>query len=285
MDTRIHARFFRVTKPEVGVADFPEILKEVIALPNPGARELDLGEGVKARLERCTEDGDFLEGEFCRIQTQNIPPETGPDGLKPIKLEGGLGHVAAFRYHRPTRVLLLQRNIHSVTAARLALYLAATKPNRIFGFAPVLAKNAMDRFKAKEPRGFAVTFAGPKNLEALDDANIAAAQGAKLIAEAYGGIRVKIEVTVGRSRRKFLRKREILEDLGSLVDIDGVKALRVNAVGGGEDDMINFMKEQMQGEQILDLSDVDPDKNYEARKLFLRKVFSDNMGAVTKQFG
>ncbi|WP_309088075.1 DUF6731 family protein [Phenylobacterium sp.] len=274
-----------MTKPERGVSDFPDILTEVIAKPNPGARELELGEGVVARLERCKEDGDYLEGEFCRIQTQNIPPETGPDGLKPIKLEGGLGHVAAYLYHRPTRVLLLQRNIHSVTAGRLALYLAATNANRIFGFAPVLAKNAMDRFLAKEPRGFAVTFAGPENLEALDDANIAAAQGAKLIAEAYGGVRVKIEVTVGKSRKKFLRKQEILEDIGGLIDVDGVKALKVNAAGGGEDDMINFMKEQLQGEQVLDLPEGEPDKNYEVRRLFLRKVFSDNMKAINKQFG
>jgi hypothetical protein len=286
MDSRVHARFFRVSKPEVGVTDFPDILLEVIATAKAGDRERDIGEGVTVRLERCVANADYLEGEFCRVQTGNFPPQAGPDGLEVIPLGDGkgIGHVAAFSYHRPTRVLLLQRNINSVTSARLSLYLAATKSDRIFGLAPVLAKDAMQRFKSKNPRGFAVTFAGPENLDALDDAGISVAKGAKLIAEAYGGVRVKIEVTVGRSRKKWLQKDSILNDIGQLVDVDGVKRLKVNAAGGGEDDMINFLKEQMQEEQTLQLPEKSPTDNYEMRKLFLRKAFSDNFNRLYAQF-
>jgi hypothetical protein len=287
MDSRVHARFFRVTKAETGVTDFPDILLADAAAGKVGERQRDIGGGLLVRLEHCVTNKDTIEGEFCRVQTENFPPQTGLDGLEAIPLGKGkgIGHVAAFIYHLPTRVILLQRNINSVTASRVSLYLAATQADRLFALVPVLAKDAMQRFKSKEPRGFAVTFAGPENLDALDDAGIAAAKGAKLIAEAYGGVRVKIEVTVGRSRKKWLNKASILEELGQLVDVDGVKRLRVSAAGGGEDDLINFLKEQLQEEQVLSLPDGDPDGNYKARNLFLRKALSDNMAAINAQFG
>lgn len=275
-----------MSKADVGVTDFPDILLEDAADGKAGDRERDLGDGVKVRLEHCKARGDFLEGEFCRVQTENFPPQTAPDGLEAIPLgEGrGIGHVAAFIYHKPTRVLLIQRNMNSVTVNRLSLYLAVTAPNRIFAFKPVLAEDAMERFIEKSPRGFAVTFAGPDNLEAFDDMDIAAAQGAKLIAEAYGGVRVKIEVTVGKSRKKFLEKEALLEDLGQLIDLDGVKALKVNAAGGGEDDMINFIKEQLQTEKVLTLPEGNPGDNYTVRNLFLRTAFNANMKQLNAQF-
>src|SRR5687767_8480773 len=111
MDSRVHARFYRATKPSAGVADVDAILIAEAANGKVGDRERDLGDGVIVRLERCEQRGDFIEGEFCRIQTENIPPGVGPEGLEPIDLGGkGIGHVAAFLYHKPTRVLLLQRN-------------------------------------------------------------------------------------------------------------------------------------------------------------------------------
>lgn len=286
MDSRVHARFYRVSQPEAGVDDFPAVLEAEAKTGKAGDRERDLGEGVKGRLEECAWNGEFLEGQLCRIQSENIPPGVGPDGLEPLKLGGkGIGHVAAFSYHRPTRVLLLQRNVNSITSGRLSLLLAATKADRIFAFAPVLADDAMARFMAKEPRGFAVTFAGPDNLDALDVADIPAAKGARLIAEAYEGIRVKIEVSVGKSRKKHLEKNQILEDLGHLVDLDGVKMLKVKAADAGEDDLINFLKEQLQAQDTLKLPEDDPAGNYEVRKKFLRKVFSDNMAGINAQFG
>jgi hypothetical protein len=286
VDTRVHARFYRVSKPEAGVTDFAEVLLGEASKGKPGDRERDIGGGIVARLEHCSEDGDAIEGEFCRVQSQNIPPQTGPDGLLPIKLEaGGIGHVAAFRFHKPTRVLLLQRNVSSLTAARLGLFLASTKADRLFAFNPVLAKDAMQRFMDRKPRGFSVTFAGPENLESLDDAGIPAAHGARLIAEAYDGVRVKIEVSVGRSRKKWLGKDSIFAALGALVDADGVKGLKVKADKNGEDDVINFLKEQLHGEDTLDLPEGDPEGNYTRRKLLLRKLFSDNMGTIMAQFG
>jgi hypothetical protein len=284
MDSRVHARFFRISPPEKGAPDFPDILKAIHDGTTAGQRERDIGDDVKVRLERLGEHGKFLEGELCRVQTANFPPHTNADGLKPMVVAagGGLGHLAAFSYHIPTRTLLLQRNLQSVTVTRLALYLAATKADRLFHLRPLLASDAMARFAKKKPRGFLVTFAGPDDLEALVGANIPVAQAAKLLAEAYQGVRVKIEVSVGRSRKKSLFKQNIHDDLSALIYSESVKSLKVRAAGDDEDDLINFLKEQMQGEAVLTLPDDNVANNYTVRKNFLRTLFADNMAAVQK---
>jgi hypothetical protein len=269
------------------VTDFADILREDFkAVPKAGDRERDLGDEVTLRLERCSDRDDFLEGELCRVQKTNVPPRAGPDGLMPIDLGGhGLGHVAAFLYHGPTRVLLLQRNMLSASPNRLALYLAATKAGRFFAFSPVMSVDAMERFKRKKPRSFSVTFAGPKNLAALDDDGLPAAKGAKLIAEAYEGVRVTIEVSVGKSRKLNLSKDQLLASLDKLMGVPGIKKLKVRAEDDGEDDLINFIKEQLHIDDKVKLVELDPDKNYEARSLFLRKAFSDNIPILRKMYG
>lgn len=286
LDTRVHARFYRVSKPANGVTDFADVLLDLAKKPKVGDRELDIGDDVIVRLERCDNNKGFVEGELCRVQKVNFPPQAGPDGLKPLPLGQGMGfgHVAAFSYHVATRVLLIQRNISSVTTNRLSLYVSAASVGSFFAFEPVLSEDAMGRFKDKTPRAFEVTFAGPDNLAAFDDDDLPAAKGARLIADAYDGVRVTIGVSVGKSRRKNLDKDEIMDSLGKLLNLPGVKKLKVKATENGDDEIINFIKEQRQGEDNLNLPDDSPDNNYEVRKLFLRKVFGDNLASLEKQF-
>lgn len=108
MDANVSAHFYRVTSAPDGVLDFPDLLLSQAAKPLH-ERERDVtGTGIMVRLEDCIAEGEYIIGQFCRKQTSNIPPQAGPEGLTPIALaEGkGLGHVAAFRYHRPTRVIV-----------------------------------------------------------------------------------------------------------------------------------------------------------------------------------
>lgn len=285
MDSTIHARFWRVSAAAAGVTDFPDILLEEAAIPKVGDRERNLGEGVTARLERCVQKGDYLEGEFCRIQSANLPPEASLDGLTAMKLEHGLGHVAGFIYHVPTRVFLLQRNSLSVSPNRLSLYLATTKPGRFFTLSPVMAGDAMQRFKDKKARAFRLTFAAPKNLQVLDDDEIPAAKGARLLAEAYEGIRVTIEVSVGKSEKLQLNKDNILEAIKHFSVLSGTKKLQVKADDHGDSDLINFLKEQIHYEQTAVFPDDDPVKNYDARMALLRVAFATNLAALNAQFG
>jgi hypothetical protein len=120
MDANVTGRFFRASDHVPKHADLPDLLlaqmdKSLTAREHNVADQLALtaGASVLLRVEHCEAESDFVTGQFCRKQMTNIPPQAGPDGLSPITLPDGqgIGHLAAFRYHRPTRVLLLQNNI------------------------------------------------------------------------------------------------------------------------------------------------------------------------------
>lgn len=186
MDSNVSARYFRVSAHVVQAPDFPDLLLAEMGKPIKDREHDVTGTGVLLRVEHCSNEGDFVIGEFCRKQIVNIPPQAGPNGLKPIILPHGegIGHVAAFRYHRPTRIILLQNNSQCATPHRIALYVKfASSTAVLYGFSRILREDAWARFKNRKLRSFTVRFASPENLEALDDQNIAAARGAKMLAE------------------------------------------------------------------------------------------------------
>jgi hypothetical protein len=252
-------------------------------------REYDVtGTGVTVRVEHCLEDGDFVIGEFCRKQMTNIPPQAGPDGLTPIPLPNGqgLGHLAAFRYHRPTRVILLQHNVLCVTTYRVALYLMKINAASVYGFAPILREDAVERFKDKKIRSFSVQFASPKNLEALDDQGIPSARGARMLAEAYHGFRMTFTVSVGKRKKKFLDFNRVSEDVTALLGSDA--EIRKLKVGTKEDDDgpgIDFLREHLKCKRTLELPEASPVQNYEIRKAYLMTEFTDKLPYLMKHFG
>ena len=129
-----------------------------------------------------------------------------------------------------------------------------------------------------------MTFAGPNQLANFDDDELPAAKGARMIAEAYDGVRVTLEVSVGKSRKLHLDKGELLSSIMKLTGLGGVKKLKVRAEEHGEEDLINFLQEQRQAEETLVLPEGDHAKNYEVRRLFLKKAFSDNLKSLEAQF-
>lgn len=163
MDATVSARFFRVSDKPATVPDFDNLLLGQMGKP-VAAREQDLtGTGVWLRVEHCEQEGPYVSGQFCRKQMENIPPQAGPDGLTPILLEEGqgLGHLCAFRYHRPTRILLLQQNVQSASSLRIAMYLACLESTALYAFIPVLREDALERSRTGR---FAVSQSGLRRL-------------------------------------------------------------------------------------------------------------------------
>lgn len=292
MDAIVAARFYRVI-PEKGLLpNFADTLLGAMAEPIH-KRERDLGTGLLLRVENCTADGDYIDGQFCRKQLDNIPPQAGPMGLAPILLERGqgLGHLCAFRYHRPTQIVLLQTNILSATPNRVSLYFRALSgATGTYYLEPILRQDALDRFKNRNLRSFTVSFASPENLEALDDQGLASARGARLLSEAFQGLEMTITVKAGREKKKkrFLNfestKREIEGLLGSGADIE---KLEVQADPDPDDESrsIDFLEEHLRCRAELELSEVNVEKNYEIRRDFLKSEFVTRLPYLLKHFG
>jgi hypothetical protein len=285
MDSRVAVRFFRVSEPPPGVPDFGDILQQISEIPAPADREQNLGEGVNVRLESCAARGQTLEGDLCRIQTVNIPPQAGAEGLEPLVLGdgNGIGHMAAFAYHRPTRVLLLQSNNQSVTPNRLALYAASWDPAQIFHLSPVLTDDALERFQAGRARSFVVKFAGIDRLDALDDPDLPVARGAVMIGNAYEGLEVEIKVSVGRQRDRTLSLAALGRTIARLAGEPGVEKLQAKLEG--DDRALDLLHEQLQAAQELQLPEGDPERHYAVRRQYLAQILRNNMPTLTRQFG
>lgn len=288
MDTNVSARFYRVSQHVPQAPDFPDLLVGQMGKALSG-REYDITDtGVILRVEQCESDGDFVVGEFCRKQMTNIPPQAGPDGLKPIGLANGqgLGHLAAFRYHRPTRVLLLQGNPQCATSHRIALYLMKINAAAVYTFVPVLREDALERLKDHKIRAFTVQFASPKHLEALDDQGIATAKGAKMLAEAFHGFRMTVTVSVGKRKKKFLDRIRVSKDIEAILASDAdVKKLKVTTDDDDAGAPIDFLKELLKSSATLPLTEEDHAKNYLIRGAFLKSEFNTHLGYIMKHFG
>ena len=285
MDSRVSVRFFRASEPAQGVAELGDILLQTLALGGPSNRERNIGAGVIIRLENCEPNALTVEGDFCRVQRVNIPPQAGADGLAPIVLnEGnGIGHMAAFLYHRPTRVFALQSNNLSATPNRVSQYLATLDPAQQFHLAPVLTDDAIERFRAGQPRSFIVKFAGVDQLNILDDPDMAVTRGAKMIGDAYDGLEVEIKVSVGRRRERTLARNPLMQTINRLIGEPGVEKL-VSKLEGDERPL-DLLHEQLQATTEVTFPEGRPQRHYELRRDYLRQVFRDNWNTLERQFG
>jgi hypothetical protein len=264
MDATVRARFFRVSEKPDEAADLPDLLlaetKKSLSDRErnvSGTTQEDNEPGVMLRLEECETEGEFVTGQFCRKQTINIPPQAGPDGLAPITLADGqgIGHLSAFRYHRPTRVILLQNNIQCASPRRIQLYAASINPAALYGFSPIMRQDALERFKHRQVRSFTVGFASPENLEALDDKGIASARGARMLAEAFHGLNLTITVSVGKKRKSFLDFDAVSNEIKALLGSDAnVSQLEVSANEDEEGSNIDFIQEHLRCKEISRLA-------------------------------
>lgn len=292
MDATVTAKFFRVIKPEMAAPNTEKVLRDLGAL-DLVERQIDIGESVVMRLENLEEDAGYLSGQFCRKQMINLPPTADDAGLEPMVLgEGkGLGHVAAFRYHIQTQILLLQVNQQSATPNRISLYLSAAAERPIYSLEPVLKKDAFKRMKSREIKAFSVKIAEPQNLKALDDPKASAFKGVRAAARAFNAREIEIIVYAGAKKKKE-KKRPLLLQLASRQALtrlatagDDIKSLQAQIIEDGTAPWIDLLEQQVKETRILNLDSHDPPANYLTRKAFLTQVFHANIGSLKELYG
>jgi hypothetical protein len=288
MDSRVSARFFRVSDKPKEAPDFPDLLLAEAAKDRVD-REVDLGGKTVLRVEECTTNGEFVVGDLCRKQVANLPPEVGPEGLAPTILADGrgLGHLAAFVYHRPTRVILLQNNPQCASPNRISNYLATLNAAALYTFDPVPRDDALDRFKARKPRSFQLRIASPENLESLDDTALPSVRGAKMLADAFHGLYVTVTIDVGRSQKKVLDAEAVQTEVSGLLasGVD-IRDLKVGTQDQGDDEppSIDFLSEHLKCSEVIDLPEQDVVNHYAKRKAYLEVQFGRRLQQLTAQY-
>jgi hypothetical protein len=96
-----------------------------------------------------------------------------------------------------------------------------------------------------------------------------------------------VTVSVGKSTKKFLDFNKINEEVTALPSRDAdTRRLRVEKSLSDEDDPgIDFIEEQLDCTETLNLADGDVEKNYAARKVFLDAEFEKREEHLMKMAG
>jgi hypothetical protein len=293
IDATVTARFFRIVKPEAAAPN-PETILRNLDEKDLTDRAFDLDEGVVLRLERLEIEPNYLSGEFCRIQSTNIPPTAGDDGLSPTILEDGkgLGHLAAFRFHVPTQIMLLQMNQQCATANRISIYLGMAERKPMYVLEPVLRADTFKRMQRAEVKAFTIKVAEPQHLDVLDDPSASALKGVRTAAKAFNAREIEFTVFAG-PKKKGERSRPHLLQLAARKALaklaknggDNVKTLKAQIAENDETRWVDLLEDQLKHTEILALNSDNPDANYETRKRFLTRIFGANIEALREFYG
>ena len=288
MDRDVRAKFYRVSDRDEGGLSFDEQIADFIhRYPRALEREYTTGSNHLVRLETVEDDGDWISGNFRRIQTENIPPEVTDDGLEAVRLANGrgLGHQNAFLFHRPTRVILWQQNRLGVSFQDLLHYL-----NRdvdfvsFFIFEPVGSEEAWDHFANNNVKKAVIKFAGERPIDRDADEIVPTVVQARDIAERYAGLEVEVTISVGRSRQHFLNKHRLGDTIRRLGLRDDVQKLKVTTDGDLNEKVLDFIEEHMENVQTLDLPSDNPVENYAVRRQFLRHSFESRLTDLVRRY-
>ena len=107
---------------------------------------------VPIRAHDFSSDSEFCYGDLVKIRMDNIPQiaNNKTDGLKDILIadDEGLGEASAFLYHKETKILALQYNMHGVRESALIRYLKCfQKVSELCELLPVLNEGEEEKFK------------------------------------------------------------------------------------------------------------------------------------------
>lgn len=294
VDNTITLKFLRVNLANAHSTPFVAALNACIALGAPSTRERNVNAGfpdpIIVRLESLEVQNDFLSGELIRKQVANIPPEANDDGLSPIQLSdgAGLGLSSAFRYHAPTRILLIQANNQAVSHNRLGLYLKSVDENAEYEFDPVPRRDSWDRFNRGLPRKLMMKVASPEHVAGLDQEADTVGTGVANIGEALRGAYITIEVSMGQKRGSLLKgaTERVLRQFRRM-SAEGhmdVKMLSASISDEQSTDVIDFLDEHLIVRDRLELPDGEPQRNYAMRADFLRTSFQGNLPYLNQHY-
>ncbi|QYX56812.1 hypothetical protein K1T73_17565 [Roseovarius sp. SCSIO 43702] len=289
MDAKIKARFYQVENVGKEDATLFDCLHQLWAHANRTAYETIYGD-VRVRIENFANDpavvGDgFIDGEFVRQQTDNIPPfaEQGQP------LEGNvrpLGHRCAFRYHAQLNVLLLESRREAVTPIRMdALVKARLNPHRGFFLSPVLSQAALEKLRNGTPRRVTFRVARPAEMEVVEGEDLGLEENLARLQNHFEGPNIEVTASWPRGNRDgILSQNAIARTIRwATGNRDHVEKLQVKI--NEEPDAIDIFSEQMKVVDVLDLDSHNVDRNYATRRAFLAQSFNDHLPILRRLYG
>lgn len=180
----------------------------------------------KARLDKCSFDKD--SGIWClsflRLRETNIPSIAKEETeARPIPLEEDefIGEEACALYDSKTRILTLQRNIHSLGPTGVESYLNSiwSGSEEMIYLRPICPVDILDRIDtATEFRNISIRFADiPKSKGSWSKKDTPLKKVYDSIG-VYEGINARIEITMGYERDKALNSETVKDTISEILD-------------------------------------------------------------------
>lgn len=288
MDATIKARFYQVENVGNGDATLFDCLHQLWNHPRRIEYETIFGD-ARVRIENFDSDpavvGEgFIDGEFVRQQTDNIPPfaEQGQplDGnVRP------LGHRCAFRYHAQLNVLLLESRREAVTPLRMdALVKARLSPHRGFFLSPVLSQAALEKLRNGTPRRVTFRVARPADMEVVEGQGVGLEENLARLQNHFGGPNIEVTASWPRGNRDGILSMNAISRTiqWATGNRDHVEKLQVKI--NEEPDAIDIFSEQLKAVETLNLDNENVDRNYTTRRDFLVRSFNDHLAILRRLY-
>lgn len=289
MDAKVKARFYQVENVDNGDATLFDCFNQLWNHPRRTEYETIYGD-ARIRIENFDNDpavvGDgFIDGEFVRQQTDNIPPfaEQGQP------LEGNvrpLGHRCAFRYHARLNVLLLESRREAVTPVRMdALVKARLNPHRGFFLSPVLSQSALEKLRNGTPRRVTFRVARPAEMEVVEGEDLGLEENLARLQNHFEGPNIEVTASWPRGNRDgILSQNAITRTIRwATGNRDHVEKLQVKI--NEEPEAIDIFSEQLKVVEVLWLDNRNVERNYAARRDFLARNFNDHLAILRRLYG
>lgn len=288
MDATIRAKFYQVENVKSGDATLYDALHRLWAHPNRPTYK-DVFGGIRVRIERfesepsITGEG-FVDGEFVRQQTENIPP-VAEQGAPLEGQDRPLGHRCAFRYHAATNVLLLESRPNGVTPIRMdGLVRVRLSPHKGFFLSPVLTEAALYRLRNGTPRRVTFRVARPADMASVEGDMRDIQENLTRFTNNFHGLSVEVSVGFPKGNRDgILSPRAITRAVPwATENRSHVEKFEVKI--SEEDDPIDVFAEQLKIVKTLNLENMNVDAKYEARRSLLRTAFNDYLPVIQRTY-
>jgi hypothetical protein len=289
MDRTISVKFFRFVGTSRQTEPFIDRLRHIQALPE-SRRVTDL-DGIPFWIDKMAVNGDATSGQFCRRQSENLPPRAPPEGgLQPLGIPQ-IGHSTAWLYNSRYAVIAIEATRNGIRLKHLISYVRVMCDCAGYGFFPVTTDVNPQRLRDGRLREFSVRLATPKNLETASQQQVAVREGmvelmganiAPLVEVRYASRLRESDLQLSAFERlaRWLR-REKQQDRGG---IDMIRARIIDA--DGDTVPLDLLDEvHLRDQSDLTLPDDDPDGSYAIRASHLVRVFAKYRDTIHRQFG
>lgn len=277
---RLTVRFYNLENRDSKGIHFQDALEQIDAIKNKKNREKNLTNDCIVRLERYkVEAGGELSGEFTRVINSDFPFEVSDEGVDALQTNGPLGQGVAFRFRSSDQILLMQYNTQIVSPRRAMGYLHEHNVKSEFIIEPRLNPDNWRKFKEGDVRKLKISIASPDHFEDIENQASSVGQSFKSMGQDYGAASISIEMGMGNRRGALKEKaKDLAESLSGLFgsgEVD-VRSLRASVKASEETPVedVNLIDEVLSEKIELELPINDPDKNYQVRYNYLKRVMS-----------